>query len=126
MKPFNSLCIVSRNVPRLRAFYRDVLQEEPNGDDVFAWFSTPRADLVLYDWDKTEELAPGCMRGAGYGGCFLEFGVEDVDVEYARLEKMNVTFAKQPTTQPWGIRSVWFYDPDGNIINFNAPVSVQG
>ena len=123
MKPFNSLCIVTRNVPRLRQFYAAVLEEESQGDDVFAFWTNPRADLVLYDWEQTEKLAPGCMSGAGYGGCVLEFGVSDVDAEYERLEKLGVTFAKLPTTQPWGIRSVWFHDPDGNLINFNAPVA---
>jgi catechol 2,3-dioxygenase-like lactoylglutathione lyase family enzyme len=32
------------------------------------------------------------------------------------------TFVKRPTTQPWGRRSIWFRDPDGNVVNFNAPV----
>ena len=30
---------------------------------------------------------------------------------------------KPPTTQPWGRRSVWFRDPDGNIVNFYADVA---
>jgi len=34
----------------------------------------------------------------------------------------NVEFAKLPTTQEWGIQSVWVRDPDGNIINVLAPV----
>ncbi len=122
MKTFNSLCIVTRDVARLRAFYQLVLQQEPQGDDVFAWFSSPRADLALYGWDNTEQMAPGSMTGAGYGGCVLEFGVEDVDAEYARLLEHNIPIVKPPTTQPWGIRSVWFRDPDGNMVNFNAPV----
>jgi catechol 2,3-dioxygenase-like lactoylglutathione lyase family enzyme len=123
MKPFNSLCIVTRDVPRLRQFYTAVLEEESQGDDVFAFWVSPRADLVIYDWEHTEQMAPGCMSNAGYGGCVLEFGVVDVDVEYERLKKLGVTFAKLPTTQSWGIRSVWFHDPDGNLINFNAPVA---
>jgi len=123
MKPFNSLCIVTKNVPRLRAFYRDVLEQEPQGDNIFAYITSPRADLVFYDEGHTERMAPGCMAGAGYGGCVLEFGVEDVDAEYARLLALGVPIVKAPTTQPWGIRSVWFRDPDGNMINFNAPVA---
>ena len=37
---------------------------------------------------------------------------------------MNVEIVKPPTTQSWARRSVWFRDPDGNIINFYANVQV--
>jgi catechol 2,3-dioxygenase-like lactoylglutathione lyase family enzyme len=125
MKPFNSICIVTKDVHRLREFYRAVLEEEPQGDEVFAWFTSPRADLTLYSEAGMEQMAPGSTTGAGYGGCVLEFGVDDVDAEFERLMKLNVPIVKPPSTQPWGIRSAWFRDPDGNIINFNAPAAVQ-
>ena len=69
-----------------------------------------------------EELAPGCMQGAGHGSYTLECQVDDVDREYARLLEIGAPIVKPPTTQPWGWRSVWFHDPDGNLVNFNAPV----
>ncbi|MGC9394020.1 MAG: VOC family protein [Anaerolineae bacterium] len=53
----------------------------------------------------------------------LEFEVEDGDEEYVRLLALNVPIVKPPTTQPWGLRSVWFRDPDGNIVNFFAAVN---
>jgi len=30
---------------------------------------------------------------------------------------------KPPTTQPWGNRSIYFRDPDGNLINFYSRVA---
>ncbi len=57
-----------------------------------------------------------------FGNCILEFQVSDVDKEYEMLKKLGVEFVKLPTTQPWGIRSVWFKDPDGNIINFYSKI----
>ncbi|WP_370687721.1 hypothetical protein [Pedobacter deserti] len=30
---------------------------------------------------------------------------------------------QEPTTMPWGNRSLLFIDPDGNLINFFTPVS---
>ena len=54
----------------------------------------------------------------------IEFEVEDVDQEFERLQAMNVEIVKPPTTQPWGRRSVWFRDPDGNIVNFYASVGL--
>ena len=67
-------------------------------------------------------MARGCLKGAGYGSYTIEFEVEDVDQEFERLQAMNVEIVKPPTTQPWGHRSVWFRDPDRNILNFYASV----
>jgi catechol 2,3-dioxygenase-like lactoylglutathione lyase family enzyme len=32
-------------------------------------------------------------------------------------------WVKGPTTQPWGTRSIYFRDPDGNLVDFFAPVA---
>ncbi|MBV9580788.1 MAG: VOC family protein, partial [Chloroflexi bacterium] len=59
-----------------------------------------------------------------HGGVMLEFHVDDADAEYARLQHLpNVTvdFVLTPTTLPWGNRSIYFRDPDGNLINFFTP-----
>jgi len=80
--------------------------------------------LSIFSSERTEKMASGCLKGAGYGSYTIEFEVEDVDQEFERLKAMNVEIVKPPTTQSWGRRSVWFRDPDGNIINFYANVKV--
>ena len=32
-------------------------------------------------------------------------------------------FVNEPTTMPWGNRSLLFRDPDGNLVNFFTPVT---
>jgi uncharacterized glyoxalase superfamily protein PhnB len=58
------------------------------------------------------------MQGAGNGSFTIGFEVKDVDIEYDRLNAFGVEFVKLLTTHPWGTRSFWFRDPDGNIVNF--------
>ena len=123
MRRFDGICIVTRDVGRLHDFYRDVLQVDSEGEDIFIAFSTKGAKLSLFAEQGMEQMAPGSMKGAGHGGYALEFEVEDVDREYERLTEMNIPIVKPPTTQPWGLRSVWFRDPDGNIVNFYANVA---
>jgi uncharacterized glyoxalase superfamily protein PhnB len=48
----------------------------------------------------------------------LDFEVEDVDTERARLQPLVQEVVLEPTNQPWGNRSMIFRDPDGNLINF--------
>ena len=125
MKRFNGICIVTQDVRRLRDYYQNVLQELAEGDDTFATFSIPGSKLSICSAHLLEDMAAGAITGARSGNCVLEFEVKDVDKEYERLKALDVPFAKLPTTQPWGLRSVWFRDPDGNMVNFYAGVAIN-
>ena len=119
---FNGICLITKDVSKLSDFYKNVLQVEAEGDDTFTVITTQGAELSIYTEEGMEHMAPGSMQHSGCGKYTLEFEVEDVDKEYERLKTMNTIFVKPPTTQTWGRRSVWFRDPDGNIINFFAKV----
>lgn len=119
---FNGICLVTRDMERLRKFYEAVLQVGAEGDDTFTMLSTQGAALSIFTEEGMERMAPDSMRDSGSGRYTLEFEVDDVDREFERLKALDVTFVKRPTTQTWGRRSVWFRDPDGNIINFFASV----
>ena len=55
----------------------------------------------------------------------LEFEVADVDAEYVRprsLAPLAIEFVMPPRDLPWGNRSSYFRDPDGNLIDFFSPI----
>jgi catechol 2,3-dioxygenase-like lactoylglutathione lyase family enzyme len=122
MKQIKGICLITNDVARLRNFYRAVLQMEVNGDDTYTAFQMGGVTFSLFDEREMERMAPGSMQHAGCGRCVVELQVNDVDHEFERLNRLNVPIVKPPTTQPWGLRSVWLRDPDGNIVNFFAPV----
>ena len=117
---FVGICLITQNVRILADFYSGVLGVHAEGDDTHVEMNTKGAKLTIFSVDGMEGLAPACMQGAGCGNVTLGFEVKDVDAEYKRLKAMNVRFVKPPITHPWGARSVWFRDPDGNIIDFFA------
>ncbi len=119
---FNGICLISRDVTRLREFYEIALQVEAEGNDVHVKLETAGAVLSIFSESGMEQMAPGSIKNYGHGGFTIEFEVQNVDEEYDRLRSMNVPIVKMPTTQPWGRRSVWFRDPDGNIVNFFSNV----
>jgi predicted enzyme related to lactoylglutathione lyase len=123
VRAFSGICIITHDVRRLRDFYRDVLQVQTEGEGDFVSLATRGAKLSLYTEEGMEQMASCSTKAAGRGSCVLEFEVEDVDTEYERLTRMNVSIVKPPTTQPWGLRSVWFRDPDGNIVNFYGKIA---
>jgi catechol 2,3-dioxygenase-like lactoylglutathione lyase family enzyme len=115
---FNGICLVTTDVKRSRLFYEAVLRTSFKGDDAFAWMEGARGDFSIFSVEGMGKMAPGSMDGAGHGSFTIEFEVEDVDLEFGRLKAAGVEFVKEPTTQSWRRRSVWFRDPDGNIVNF--------
>ena len=121
----NGICIITNQVARLRSFYVDVLQAEADGDDTFTTLHTNGAALSIFSTQGMEKMAPGSVSGAGVGRYPLEVEVSVVDAEHGRLVSLGAVVIKPPTTQPWGRRSVWVRDPDGNIVNFYSSLSPQ-
>jgi catechol 2,3-dioxygenase-like lactoylglutathione lyase family enzyme len=115
---FASVCLITKNVPALVSFYTDVLGVEAQGDDEHAELRTRGAGLTIFSTAGMERMAPSSMQDAGSGSVILMFEVDDVDAEYVRLKDLGVGFVKPPQTHPWGSSSVWFRDPDGNVIDF--------
>ena len=119
---FTGICLVTESVPVLVQFYSRILGCQAEGNNTHAEFEISGLSLAIFSRLGMEELAPGSMQGAGSGNFTIGFEVEDVDAEYERLKALEVTFVKPPATYPWGARSVWFRDPDGNIVDFYSRV----
>lgn len=120
---FTGICLVTDKVSLLKTFYENVFGTVAEGDDEFAYFIFHNIHISIFSKGNLEKMAHGSTNGIGSGSCIIEIGVEDVDYEFSNLTKLGVKIIKLPTTQPWGIRSVWFSDPDGNIINFCCNVN---
>ena len=46
------------------------------------------------------------------------------DAEFDRLHLFASECVAPPTDWPWGMRSTWLRDPDGNLVSLYAPVAV--
>ena len=55
----------------------------------------------------------------------IEFLVDDVDGVHKNLAGFVQDFVNEPTTMPWGNRSLLLRDPDGNLVNFFTPVTTD-
>lgn len=119
-------CLITGNFAQLVSFYRNVLALSPAvsaGD--YAAFPTSGGTLAIFAADAQEKYIPGSAEPARNRSAILEFRVRDVDAEYARLQKLVKTWVKPPSNQPWGTRSFYFRDPDGNLVDFYAPLKAQ-
>jgi catechol 2,3-dioxygenase-like lactoylglutathione lyase family enzyme len=116
-------CLITNDVRGLTTFYAQVLQTEPHKEgENYVEFRTSTGVLALFAADAQEKYIPGSATPAQNRSAILEFRVSDPDREYARLRN-SVKWVKGPTTQPWGTRSIYFRDPDGNLVDFFAPAT---
>jgi uncharacterized glyoxalase superfamily protein PhnB len=114
-------CLITNNVKRLVDFYEPILavRAKWSGKD-YAEFPTGVGVLAIFSEEAQERYIPGSTEAAKNMSTVLEFRVADVNQEYQRLQSAVKTWVKPPTTQPWGTRSIYFRDPDGNLIDFYA------
>jgi len=123
---FVSLRVITGDVKRLAKFYEDVtgLAAKWYTED-FAELATPACTLAFGSKRTIEMFGAGAARPADNHTAIIEFRVNDVDGEYEKLKRVVSDVVQEPTTMPWGNRSLLFRDPDGNLINFFTPVSAE-
>jgi len=117
-------CLITNNLKELTEFYTRILQIEPlkTGDN-YVEFRTNVGTLALFAVSAQEKYIPNSATAAQNHSAILEFRVANPDQEYARLRPLVKSWVKGPTTQPWGTRSIYFRDPDGNLVDFFTPAA---
>lgn len=119
-----SLRVITDDVARLVAFYEKVTGLPATwSTEQFAELATPGATLAIAGTATVPLFAPGSSRPADNHSAIIEFLVDDVDRVYGHLKGFVTDFVNEPTTLPWGNRSLLFRDPDGNLVNFFTPVT---
>jgi glyoxylase I family protein len=120
------------DMPTALHFYRDVLgfevisTSQPGDNCGWALLRLKGVDLMLNTaYDEGERPAvPDPARVLAHGDTSLYFGCEDLDAAYKHLCAHSVT-AQEPRVAPYGMRQLYFTDPDGYSLCFQWPASQQ-
>ncbi|MFJ2866947.1 VOC family protein [Kitasatospora sp. NPDC087314] len=121
---FVSIRIITGDVARLVEFYERATGVRATwATEDFAELRTPTATLAIAGTRTVPLFAPGSARPADNHSVITEFLVDDVDRVHQNLTGFVTDFVTEPTTMPWGNRSLLFRDPDGNLVNFFTPVT---
>ena len=123
---FLSVRLITDDVRRLVEFYEQVTGLPARwATDDFAELVTPSCTLAIGHTRTMQLFGAVAARPADNHSAIIEFRVDDVDKEYEKLKHVVSEFVQAPTTMPWGNRSLLFRDPDGNLVNFFAPLSAD-
>lgn len=127
---FNTIGLFTTDNKRMVEFYRDVMGFETdwNGEDWHVELHQGAIRLIMFPRSGFEQMT---SRKYSYpeglnGTMELSFDVpthKDVDEEYARATAMGARSVFEPQTMPWGQRTCYIADPEGNLIeigSFNA------
>ncbi|WP_433685377.1 VOC family protein [Nocardia sp. CA-119907] len=121
-----SIRLITDDIHRLVSFYQHVTGVEATwATPDFAEIVTAAGTLAIGSTRTVALFAAGSARPADNHTAIIEFLVPDVDADYRRLRDAVEDFVNEPTTMPWGNRSLLFRDPDGNLINLFTPVTAQ-
>ena len=118
--PLGYTILVTDQLPVLREFYVDIIGlevvEERSG---YVKFDVGSLFLAIREANRRYD-STGSGRSVQ-----LAFAVplSDVDDWAQRLAESGVEILEKPTDQPWGHRTLFAADPDGNLIEFYAELT---
>jgi catechol 2,3-dioxygenase-like lactoylglutathione lyase family enzyme len=123
---FVSIRIITEDVERLTGFYEKVTGlPATRATEDFAELRTAAGTIAIGSTRTVAVFGPDAARAAANRSVIIEFLVDDVDATYGNLTGFVEDFVNDPTTMPWGNRSLLFRDPDGNLVNFFTPVTPE-
>ena len=119
------------DMPTMICFYRDVLGFEIKEieDSSNVYLSKDETLFLMYgrqDFEKLTNRTYAYVQGIN-GHAELALSVDtfdEVDQEYAKAIEKGAVSILEPTTEPWGQRTCYLADPEGNLIeigSFNRP-----
>ncbi|MBB6238010.1 putative glyoxalase superfamily protein PhnB [Pedobacter sp. AK013] len=121
-----SIRIITDNVSKLMEFYEQITQLKGiRFTEDFAELQTANATLAIGS-TRTLQFFGGSevVKAAENRTAIIEFITNDVDRIYQEQSAfLDAYLVQEPTTMPWGNRSLLFRDPDGNLVNFFTPIS---
>jgi predicted enzyme related to lactoylglutathione lyase len=121
-----SLRIITADIKRLVPFLEKVTALPARwATDDFAEIAAGSFTLAIGSTKTLAFFGEGVAQAASNKSVIIEFLVNNVDEDYQRIKALSPEIVQEPTTMPWGNRSLLFRDPDGNLINFFTPVSAE-
>jgi predicted enzyme related to lactoylglutathione lyase len=120
---FASTRLIAADIKALVNFYERVTGQAADWlAPVFAEIVTPAATLAIGSAETVALFKEGSAVPAANRSAIIEFQVDDVEAEFARLRD-ELEVVHEPKMMPWGNRAAQFGDPEGTLVSLYTPVT---
>jgi predicted enzyme related to lactoylglutathione lyase len=120
---FASTRLIVADIKAVVGFYEKVTGQKAEWlAPVFAEIVTPAATLAFGSAETVVLFKEGSAEPAANRTAIIEFQVDDVEAEFARLRD-EVEVVHAPKMMPWGNRAAQFRDPEGTLVGMYTPVT---
>ena len=120
---FASTRLIAADIRAMVRFYETVTRQSAEWlAPVFAEIVAPAATLAIGSAETVALFKEGSAEPAANRTAIIEFQVNDVDAEFARL-KDELEVVHEPKMMPWGNRAAQFRDPEGTLVGMYTPVT---
>lgn len=115
--------LIAGDIKAMVAFYEMVTGLQARWlAPVFAEIETPAATLAIGSIETVALWKEGSAEPGANRTAYLEFQVEDIDLEYERL-KDKVSLVHELKIMPWGNKTFQFRDPEGTAVSLYMPAT---
>lgn len=123
----DAISIFVNDLRKMVEFYRDVIGIDVDWDGAGPHVEFKHEGIRFMMYERKELV---CYLGmevsypAGINGTF-ELAIDlprfsDVDIEFERVVKLGAMPIFSPRNEPWGMRSSFIADPEGNLIEIGS------
>ncbi|PLX17147.1 MAG: glyoxalase [Salinivirgaceae bacterium] len=120
MIKFHSVVIFVKDIERSKLFYTEILEEEIEHD--FGKNIMFKSGLSLWEIGKNHIIAQKVNTNNMGNRIELYFESEHLETIFEKLKTANTSFLHEIQEEPWGQRTLRFFDIDNHLIEIGEPL----
>lgn len=119
---FHSAVLFVRDIHKTRDFYTRILEQQVEHD--FNTNVVLNGGLTLWQLNPEHAIAKKLSVTGNVHRTELYFESDRIDAIAERLKREGTFFFHDIKTEPWGQRTIRFFDPDNHLVEVGEPMEV--
>lgn len=122
MIKFHSPVVFVKDIERSKLFYTEILNEEIEHD--FGKNVSFKSGLSIWELRENHIISKNVNTNPEGHKFELYFESDDIDSIHKALKSKNIQFLHELHEEPWGQRTLRFFDRDNHLIEIGEPLPV--
>ncbi len=119
---FHSPVIFVSDIKRSKTFYCEILGQKTEHD--FGKNLIFKSGLTIWEVSPDHLIGKKLKTKSISNRFELYFETDQIEETFIKLKKENVSFLHELHEEPWGQRTIRFFDPDHHLIEVGEPLEI--